>query len=306
MRLFKRKEKPPLPFPLVKVTKKPHVWVRNKVHMVATATVGTYLGVLFIAGLYYLLTQTTDFMDNAWHSFVPDDNLRHDIRNVGEGLLGGVIAQGFIWNHWKPKKAKLWDKLEIKLGLPNYHDHKDIGLPTLILTPLLVCLYAIPGFLLGRWMVNEISFLYEQSQVLNMTLGDVAPSLDQRMRENMTADWPQKLMGFGAAFLFGRHVAKGVYDDVQGWFAANRIMRENEKTNVLDITTWTLWQKFRKMTFRLLPPGYQARVNYMREQGIDENMKEKWQAKMLKWGMLVALPVTAFGYYILNFKVYGL
>lgn len=308
MKLFKkRKKKPELPKPLVKITKRPIRFVINKVHMVAFAGVGTYIGVLFIAGLYYLLTQTTDFMNQGWHWLVPDDTFRHDIRNVGEGLLGGVIAQGLIWNHWKIGKPKIWDKLEVKLHIPNIHDKHDVNVFQLLTTPLLVILYAVPGFLVARWLVGEIHWLHTQSLLLNMTMEqNHIPPILQRMKENFTADWPQKLMGFGAAYIFGRHVAKGVYDDVQGWFATNRIMKENQailpgvpkKYQLLLITA-------KKRAFVLLPPTYQARVNDLRETGLDQNMKRKWQANVLKYSTPIVLLIAGFGWYVLNFIAYG-
>lgn len=281
-----------------------------KVHLVFLLVVATYLGVNFTAGMYYLLTQTTTFGHDAWHAICPDDGLRSDIRSTVEGLIGGMIAKAVIWNHWKIKKPHMFDKIEMKLRIPNMHDDKDINLAHLLFAPLIIMLYAVPGFLAARWLIGEIHFLTDQAKLLNMHLeaGNQLPPMWTRLKDNWTADWPQKLTGFFCTFFFGKHFAKGIFDDAQQWFAHNRIIKERklEDANVLDPFAAGVALKNR-FEF-LLPPTYRARIKYERQTLAGtptEEINQNWEAKVIVWSLPIFLGVAGFGWYVLNWIAYG-
>lgn len=284
-------------------------FILSKIHLIILTIVATYIGVNFSAGMYYLLTQTTDVGHNLWHALCPDDGLRSDLRAVGEGLIGGMFAKAIVWNHWKIKKPRIFDKLEMKLRIPNMHDEKDINIGHIIAAPLMIALYAIPGFLLSYWIVHEIQWLFTQSQLLNMHLGGQnLPPITTRLKDNWTADWPQKLMGFFCTFFFGKHIAKGLFDDAQQWFAHNRIIKERQLEEARALDPFALATSVKNKFEFLLPPTYRARIDYERVQlsGVaTADINQNWEAKVIVWSLPVFLIVAGFGWYVLNWVAYG-
>ncbi len=246
------------PLPLVKLTARPIQWLRNKILLVVAALVLAYLGMLAAAGTYYLLFEVNPTMTALWHRAVSDPNLRHSIRNIGEGLYGGLFAQAVVWNHFKKRKLerKRLDNLEIKLHISNLKDDKPLSVLQLLATPFLVLLYAAPGFLLAFYVVlpvlhpvlrafGEVASIFQPALVSNVP----TPSASgfSKFQALLTSDVDKKLLGYGASLFFGRRVVKGVFDDLQLWFVERRI-------------------RSGKSVSRWYPAPYQARYNVVKEQ----------------------------------------
>lgn len=226
-----------LPAPLVKVKHHPSKWIFNKIFQVVAGLIMVHIGTLVVVALYYLLTQTWQPANDAWHSLVPNGDLRHDIRDVSEGLLGGLFALGINWNHYgKVKRKNLIDRVEIALHIPNVKDGREISLGrTLMLVPL-VLIYGSVGFFAMRYGIQALTeWLHHTPHVqsaatnfVNSTQAHVSthsPSLGAQMQDLWTGNWKVKLTGLAAALFFGKRPAKGFFDDLQLWFVERRIIQ---------------------------------------------------------------------------------
>jgi hypothetical protein len=96
----------------------------------------TYVGICAGAAVYYLLLETHVYLQlireantAAWYQTVPNSRPRHAIRDVGEGLLGRLLAIAFTYNHYRRiGKKTIFDRLEITLRIPNLKSgHKLAG-----------------------------------------------------------------------------------------------------------------------------------------------------------------------------------
>lgn len=145
-----------LPAPLVTLSRHPIRWLLNKLQLLGWAVVLTYVGVLIVAGLYYLLFEVNPTMTKLWHQAVSDNGLRHDIRNVGEGFFGGLLGQQVVWNHFRRRRPKnRLDKTEIALHIPNVKDDRRLSWG-LVAVPVLAVAYAVLGLLAALWISHKL------------------------------------------------------------------------------------------------------------------------------------------------------
>ncbi len=215
-----------LPAPLVRPAKHPITWTRQRLALLGLRAVFTYVGICAMAALYYILFETKVHLPGlgetntqAWHRAIPDSTLRHDIRNVGEGLFGGLLAIAVTYNHYRrlgrPRNAV--DRVEIALGIPNLKDERKLTWWQIPYGILLIPVYAAVGFVVGEWLVGVIHPAV--SHVAELKTG----SFLTNVKSNFLEHWPQKLIGLLAAFCFGHRPALAVIDDVQLWFAERRV-----------------------------------------------------------------------------------
>ncbi len=204
------------------------MWARQRVSLLGLRAVFTYVGICAVAAIYYLLLETrvhlpliNETNTQAWHSAIPDATLRHDVRDVGEGLLGGLLAISFSYNHYRHRrrsgKRSVVDSLEIALGIPNLKSAHKLAWWQILLGLLLIPVYASVGFLAGEWLVGVIHPAV--SHVAEIQTSSVLTNIKNDFIEH----WPKKLIGFAAAFFFGHRPALAVIDDVQLWFAERRV-----------------------------------------------------------------------------------
>jgi hypothetical protein len=214
-----------LPAPLVAPTRHPFIWTRQRLELLGVRAVFTYIGICVIAALYYLLLETkvrlpliNETNTQAWHHTVPDSKLRHDIRDVGEGLFGGILAIFFTYNHYRRiGKPNAVDRFEIRLRIPNVKSARKHAPAQVLLGVLLIPVYASVGFFVGEWLVGVIHPAVDH-------LAEVQTgSLLTNVKNNLIEHWPKKLIGFAAAFFFGHRPALAVIDDIQLWFAERRV-----------------------------------------------------------------------------------
>lgn len=276
-----------LPPPLVKLSRHPIRWLLNKLHLLGWAVVLTYFGVLIVAGLYYLLFEVNPTMTRLWHQAVSNNDLRHNIRNVGEGFLGGLLAQQVVWNHFRKRKPKsLLDKTEIALHIPNVKDDRRLSIG-LVAVPLLAVGYAVPGFLAALWISHRLQHSVEH---LNSTVSAVhvharhASSVWEKTKASFTQNWDKRLMGYGASFFFGRRPARGAFDDVQLWFAERRVA----------LGKAVRWYH---------PPTFVARYNDIKSNGVAAAQKHQGrrQSGIMLGVVAVSLALAALGWYALNY-----
>jgi hypothetical protein len=211
---------------------------------------------------------------------------RHLIRNVGEGLLGGVLGQAIIWNHFrvKPKPRNWVDKLEIALHIPNLKDDRRTSGWQMLALPLLVLVYAIPGFAIGAGVSHLI-----QHSLAHVHLHQV--SSDAVVQSLWTSNVSQKVVGLFASIVFARRVGRGVYDDVQLFFAERR--RAVGKPLAF---------------YHKLVPTFAARYNSVTstDAAADAVAKhDRWATWILVGSIPVGIGLAACGYYVLAYIATG-
>jgi hypothetical protein len=264
-----------------------------------------HVGTLIVVAVYYLAFQTIPGVKYDWdHAFTGELHFwglhvhlallskahwaewRHLIRNVGEGLLGGVLGQAIIWNHYKvtPKPRNWVDRLEIALHIPNLKDERRTSGWQMLALPLLVLVYAIPGFAIGAAVAHLI-----QHGLAHVHLHQV--SSDAVVQSLWTGNVSQKVVGLFASIVFARRVGRGVYDDVQLFFAERR--RAVGKPLVF---------------YHKLVPTFEARYNGVSSQGaaaaaVDEH--DRWATWILVGSVPVGIAFAAFGYYVLAYVATG-
>jgi hypothetical protein len=280
-------------------------WLKNKAPVAADGLALLHVGTLIVVALYYLAFQTIPGVKYDWdhaltgrlHFWGLHVHLallssahwaewRHLIRNVGEGLLGGVLAQAIIWNHFKVKpKPRNWvDKLEIALHIPNLKDDRRTSGWQMLALPFLVLVYAIPGFAIGAGVTRLIQHNIAHIHVHQVSSDAVVQSL-------WTGSVSQKVVGLFASIVFARRVGRGVYDDVQLFYAERR--RAADKPLA---------------AYHKLVPTFAARYNGISSTeaaaaAVDKH--DRWATWILVGSIPVAIALAAFGYYVLAYIATG-
>lgn len=197
--------RPELPPPLVRLADHPGRWLVNKLQLLVAAVVLAYVGQLVFVAVYYLVFEVDPTVRHAWHQAISNSQWRHSLRDHGEGLFGGLFGVAAVWNHYRKRRPVKWyDEVEMKLDIANVKDKNPLTAREFFLLLVYVPLYAIPGFIAGEILVLLIhhdSFIWSH------------------VRHHWSASFDDKLVGYGAAFFFGRRPAKAVFDDLQLWTA---------------------------------------------------------------------------------------
>ena len=301
-RRHRQKPPPPLDATLIR---HPLRWLKNKLLIVVDGLVLVHLGTLIVVALYYLAFQTIPGVKSDWdHALTGGLHFwgfhahlallskahwaqwRHLIRNVGEGLLGGILGQAIIWNHYrvKAKPRTRVDELEIALHIPNLKDGRRTSGLQMVALPLLVLVYAIPGFAIGAGVARLI-----QHGLAHVHLHQV--SSDVVVQTLWTGHVSQKVVGLFASFVFARRVGRGVYDDVQLMFAERR--RAADKPLVF---------------YHRLVPTFAARHNGIASQdaaaaAVDKH--DRWVTRILIGSIPIGIGLAGFGYSVLAYIATG-
>jgi hypothetical protein len=202
-------------------------WARNIVLLALLGAVITYLCVLIVVALYYDIFETIPAVTRWWHHAIPDPTLRHAVRDVSEGLLGGLGGVFAVRNRYRPLKPRnVLDTIEIDyLHIPNVKDDRRSSLWWLLALPVLVLIYAQIGFWIAFGIMQAGQGLFHHVHFLASPRISAHPSLSARLTAVIAQQWPQKLMGYAAAFFFGRRPAKAIFDDLQLWQCEQQVLR---------------------------------------------------------------------------------
>jgi hypothetical protein len=283
-----------LPPPLVSPARHPLTWARQNAALLALRAVLAYVGILIVAALYYILLETHvrlplihETNTQAWHRLVPRSALRHDIRDVGEGLLGGLLGIAFTYNHFRRRRARnVVDRVEIALRIPNLKDERKLAWWQVVFGCLLIPVYASVGFFAGEGIVNLVH------PYVNHAVESQTGNLVFNIKANIIENWPKKVIGFAAAFFFGHRPAKAVIDDIQLWFAERRVARASG------------------LRFYHTPP-FKARYNVLVGEG-PAPLAGATRARGSRLSDLVTTTVfilaaaaAGYGYYVLNYIAKG-
>jgi hypothetical protein len=280
-------------------------WLKNKCLIVVDGLVLLHVGTLIVVALYYLAFQTIPGVKYdwdhaltgglhfwgvhillAWLSKAHWAEWRHLIRNVAEGLLGGVLAQAIVWNHFKvkPKPKNRVDRFEIALHIPNLKDDRRMSGGQILALPLLVLVYAIPGFAIGAGVAQLIQHGLAHAHLHQVSSDAVVQSL-------WTSKVSQKVVGLFASFVFARRVGRGVYDDVQLFFAERRRARGKPLA-----------------FYHKLVPTFAARYNGISSQEAAAAAiegRDRWATPILIASIPIGIGLAAFGYYVLAYIATG-
>ena len=296
----RRREPPPPPLDATLI-RHPLRWLRNKALIAADALVLVHVGTLIVVALYYLAFQTIPGVKYDWDHLLTGGlhfwglhvhvkllstahwaEWRHLIRNVGEGLLGGVLAQAIVWNHFKRRSMRRHriDELEIALHIPSLKDDRRTSGWQLLALPLLVLLYAVPGFAIGAGAARLIQHGVAHVHVHQLSSDAVIQSL-------WTGRVPEKVVGLFASFVFARRVGRGVYDDLQLFFAERRHALGKPLA-----------------PYHRLVPTFEARYNGVTSADAARDSiaaRSRWTTFLLAVLIPLGIGLAIFGFYVLAF-----
>src|SRR5947209_18642953 len=166
-RLWRRRPRQTPPPPLdATLLRHPLRWLGNENLVLVDGLVLVDVGTLIVVALYYLAFQTIHGVKYDWDHLLTGGlqfwgvhvhlallstahwaQWRHLIRNVGEGLLGGVLGRAIIWNHFNPQpKPRTWmARFETPLHIRNFKDNRRPRGCQRMPLPVLALVYAIPA-----------------------------------------------------------------------------------------------------------------------------------------------------------------
>jgi hypothetical protein len=285
-----------VPPPLAKATRHPWKWLENKFYLTVAGLSLGHIGMLVIVALYFIFWETNVFnpiahlfgwhgtMKSLWHSMVSNSADRHNIRDVGEGFLGGMLGQMVIWNAYKKgydKPPNLLDKLEIALRIPNIRNPDHLHPLQYPYGLLVAIIYGVPGFLAGTAIVNAVA----------KALHYAAPYVGQhsayyqKILSIWTGSAPHVIIGLCASLFFARRPLRKVYDDIQRTLVDRRIA-------------------LKKRVYVYHSPTFQARYNDRKENEESVAAAYRGHSSVVPIMLMVLIPVmlagAIYGYYILT------
>jgi hypothetical protein len=259
-----------LPPPLVRFGDDPVRWIVIKIELLVAAVALAHIGMFIVVALYYLLTQKNPTVKHFWdHTLVTNSDLRHSIRDVGEGVLGGFLAQAIVWNHFA--------KSHLKVGRIFRRVHDAAHIPE------------VPAALVASVILGTVGFLvlYFGLHALDVhaAVKVAHGSLWHRTENIWASSWDKKALGYAAAFA-ARRPLHLVFDDIQGWFAERRV-------------------ELHKGPRFYHPPTFTARVNDVAEAARRSNRpiahQGRPQSVLMVGGLVIGLALAAYGFYVLTY-----
>jgi hypothetical protein len=258
--------RPPLPPPLVHLYRHPIRWVKNKAILLADAIVLAHIGVLVVAALYYLITQTNHDVKHWWDTTVTPASLRHDIRDVGEGVLAACFAQAIVWNPFTRSHRRAGRTF--REWRAKYH------VPVVILALVSATIIGAAAFAIGELILHLAS--------VRVATHHVTGSIWNRTLTLWNSNWDKKALGFVSAVVARRplHI---LFDETQVYFASRRA----EAGKPLR------WYH---------PPVFQARYNFLQENEHEVRKYPVLLTAALTLLLVIGIGLAGYGYYILTYK----
>jgi hypothetical protein len=259
-------KRPPLPPPLVHLYRHPIKWTKNKAILLADAIVLAHIGVFVVAALYFLITQTNHDVKHWWDTTVTPSSLRHDIRDVGEGVLASCFAQAIVWNPFTRSHRRAGQTL--REWSKKYH------VPVGVLSILAATIIGAAAFAAGE-LILHIAAVHAANH-------KVTGSIWNRTVTLWNSNWDKKALGFVAAVVARRplHI---LFDETQVYFASRRA--ESGKP--------LRWYH---------PPVFQARYNYLRQNEHEVRSYPLLLKPVMSLLVIAGVGLAGYGYYILTYK----
>ena len=255
-----------LPPPLVKFLRHPLRWLRIKAELTVDAVVLAHIGVLIVAALYYLVTQTNAGVKHWWDTTVTPAGLRHDIRDVGEGVLASCMAQAIVWNHFK--------RSHLNAGRRLREVRRRYKIPVGISAVVSAIVVGTLAYLAGVGILHLASVHAHSHRVHG--------SLWSRTATLWNSNWDKKALGFVAA-LAARRPMHVIFDEIQGYFAGRRAAAGRPLR-------------------RYHPPVFKARYNYLAANRQEVRRYPALLAPLMGLFLAAAAGLAGFGYYVLTYK----
>ncbi len=257
---------PTLPPPLVHFRRHPVRWILNKVVLSIDAVVLAHFGVLIVAALYYLITQTNPTVKHWWDTTVTPASLRHDIRDVGEGVLASCLAQAIVWNPFKrshQKTGRVFREMHERFRVP-------VGLAAVVSAAAIGAV----AFIVGEGILHLLP--------VHPTSRPPTGSLWNRTTTLWKSNWDKKALGFMAAFAARRplHI---LFDEAQAYFAGRRASA-------------------RKGVRFYHPPVFKARYNHLTENRYEVRHHSALLSYVMGVVVVAGVGLGGFGYYVLTYK----
>lgn len=255
-----------LPLPLVRFTRHPIRWLRNKLVLIVDAVVLAHIGVLIMAALYYLITQTNPTVKHWWDTTVTPASLRHNIRDVGEGVLASCLAQAIVWNPFT--RSHQHAGRTFRRIKERYH------VPVPLAAVLSAAVIGAAAFAAGEGIFHLLS--------VHAPSRGPAGSIWSRTASLWKSGWDKKALGFLAA-LAARRPLHVLFDRSQAFFAGRRAAAGKP--------------------LRLYhPPVYRARYNYLVENRHELVRYPMVLTAAMTLFVLAGVGLAGFGYYVLTYK----
>ncbi|MDQ6837544.1 MAG: hypothetical protein M3137_04165 [Actinomycetota bacterium] len=234
--------------------------------LTADALVLAHVGVLIVAALYYVITQTNPTVKHWWDTTMTPASLRHDIRAVGEGVLASCMAQAIVWNPFQrshQKTGRVFRQVRQRFRVP-------IGVAAVVSAAII----GTVAFIIGEGVLHWLS--------LHPTDHRPTGSLWNRTLTLWRSSWDKKALGFLAA-VAARRPLHVLFDEAQAYFAGRRA----------SASTGLRWYH---------PPVFKARYNYLTENPQDQRHYPALLTSLVGAAVLAGIALAGYGYYILTYQ----
>ncbi len=243
---------------------KVHIWSRPL--LLVEALILAHVGVLIVAAIYYGVFETTYTMHHWWHQVVSDSATRHNIRDVGEGVLGALMAKAVLWNHFTKshlKCGRIFDEWHDKYHIPRF---------------LAALLSAAVVFAVT---FGALSLIIDHAFTLHVSNAPPTGSWWSRTESLWKSDWNRKALAFVCAFVSSRPL-HNTFDDIQGYFAGRRV----------DLgKTPRIWE----------PVTFKNRFRYLTDHPHQIRHYAKGINVLVMIGVVAAFGLAVWGYWILTY-----
>ena len=240
--------------------------MQNRLVLIVDAVVLAHVGVLIVAALYYVITQTNPTVKHWWDTTVTPSSLRHDIRDVGEGVLASCMAQAIVWNPFQRdhQKAGRW------LRRVRERIHVPIAIAALVSAATI----GVLAFIVGEGVLHWLS--------VHSSSHPVAGSLWNRTINLWKSNWDKKALGFLAA-VAARRPLHVLFDEAQAYFAGRRV----------SAGTGVRWYH---------PPVFKARYNYLAENPQHVRHYPALLTSIVGAVVVASVALAGYGYYVLTYR----
>lgn len=269
----------------------------GRVQTLIYVVIAVHIGVWIASALYYDITQVRYvigghqilYLKHGW-DYLPENlglhsspwwtTVRHAIRNVYEGLLGGLLGM-VVGIRWKPpKRATRLDNLLVRLHFPSRHQQRRTTPLQVILSPLTVSLAGLPGFAVALAAVSGGSWIFHHFHVVVHL--DTVTMPHQALVQSYLAtwQWQYQLVGLAAGLFYAHKAFFKIAEDIQLFFIERRIAAHRRPG----------W---------IYPWNYRVRYDQvMAETGGVVPRHGRWVSGFMPVVLLIGLLLTADGIYV--------
>jgi len=281
-----------------KIDKKYRVTTRDRPEMLVWMIVAAHVGTLIIGAIYFLVTQVKysvdghtiiylkPYWDNlphylGFHAYPWWTWLRHDFRDVYEGLLAGLLVQAVTVNplKWKHSDPGFWTNT---LHFPTRDQKKRVTALQFVLSPLSVSLAGLPGFLLGIGFLVGLPALARHGIAIG---GHSVWAAEGNLFLNKGV-WQAKVIGFLSSYILAKWVFLKVAADTQLFFIERKVTRG----------------KTPKRWWRIVYPiNFRKRYQYVVDNGIECAEHGKWVSFLLPVVVTIGAALAVYGFWLFYF-----